>query len=277
MDRTSELVRTIQRHAKSMRCSALKMTFSSGSGHVGPAFSATDICATLYFGVMKHDANDPAMPDRDRFILSKGHGVFALYTALHECGYFGEEMLYTFEKPNTHFAGHPCAKGVPGIEFSTGSMGHGISVAAGMALASRISKTPYNVYVVAGDGELNEGSNWEAVMFAKQNKLDNLCVIVDANGFQHDSLCRDVMDMDITAIFRAHGWDAVDVDGHDVAALLEAFSNIDHHAGRPTVIVAHTIKGKGVSFIENNNNWHHAGISQEQLACALGELEREGK
>ncbi len=268
-----KLVKTIEEHANNMRRTALKMTSSAGSAHVGPALSAMEICAALYFGVMNHDPGNPCLTNRDRFILSKGHGVLALYAALFECGYMDEQTIFTFEKADTHLAGHPCANGVPGIEFPTGSMGHGLSVGCGMALACRITKNPYNVYVVTGDGELDEGSNWEAIMFAAQNKLSNLCAIVDANGYQHDSLCRNVMEIkDIAGVFRAFGWNAMEVNGHDVKALLDAFDTIDRKNEKPTVIVAHTIKGKGVSFMENNNAWHSSAISPEQFAQAIQEL-----
>ena len=263
-----EMARTIRRHI-------ITMTLEAGDqgGHVSPALSMAEIMAALYFGVMDYDAKDPKWPGRDRFILSKGHGVLGYYPVLAEAGFFPVEMLKTFEKKDSYLGGHPCSKMVPGVDISSGSMGQGLPVGLGVAKAAVMDNLGYYVYVLIGDGELNEGSVWEAVMLAAQLKMDNLVAIIDKNGLQHDGFSADIIGADPMAErFRSFGWGAVECDGHSVSQLLEAFDGIKSDKGKPHVVIANTIKGKGVSFIENKVEWHHALIDAGQAEKALLEI-----
>lgn len=270
-----KLIKEIEEKALCIRKHGINMTVKAGreGGHLGSGFSIVDIITTLYLGVMKKDPKNPCWPDRDRFILSKGHGVLGLYPVLAECGYFPIETLDTFEQAHSCLAGHPCMKGVPGIECSTGSLGHGISIGLGMALAAKIDKKDYDVYVLIGDGEQNEGMIWEAIMVAKQYKVDNLVVIVDRNNMQSDGFSRGIIDMEpLNDKWKSFGWRVREVDGHDVGQLLDALDYSSRPKGVPYVIIAHTTKGKGVSFFENNNDWHHAPLTQEEAKKALSEI-----
>jgi len=252
------------------------MTLEAGDqgGHVSPALSMAEIMATLYFGVMDYDVKDPRWPDRDRFVLSKGHGVLGYYPALAEAGFFPLEMLKTFEKKDSYLGGHPCSKLVPGIDISSGSMGQGLPVGLGMAKAATMDDKGYYVYVLIGDGELNEGSVWEAVMLAAQLKTDNLVAIIDKNGLQHDGYISDIVgNGPMAERFGSFGWGAIECDGHDVGQLLKAFEYAKSDKGRPHVVIAETIKGKGVSFIENKVEWHHALIDAEQAEKAIKEID----
>ncbi|MDR3644232.1 MAG: transketolase [Clostridia bacterium] len=254
------------------------MTLNAGKegGHIGPGLSVADIVATLFFGVMRIDPQNPDWPDRDRFILSKGHAVLGYYPALAQAGYFPEQMLETFEKKGSPLAGHPCTIGTPGVDFSSGSMGHGLSVGLGMALAAKLDARDYSVYVVLGDGEQNEGAVWEAAMAAAQYHVDNLIAVIDRNGLQHDSSCAEVMDTEPLADkWRSFGWETREVDGHDIGQLLEAFQPEYRPKGKPYVIIAHTTKGKGVSFMENGVSWHHAVLTQKQAELALAEISQD--
>jgi transketolase len=227
----------------------------------------------LYFGIMNHDPQNPTWPDRDRFILSKGHGVLGYYTALAEAGYFPLQVLDTFETDDSDLPGHPCRKIDYGIETSTGSLGHGLSIGVGLALAGKLDKKNYTVYVVVGDGECDEGTVWEAVMSANQFQLDNLVVVVDRNLLQSDGLSREIMQLDsLGEKWRQFGWVVREVDGHNVGDLLEALHIKSRPKGHPYAVIAHTIKGKGVSFFENNNQWHHSSLNKEQAANALAEM-----
>ena len=265
----------VQEVARQIRIDCVEMTHRAGSagGHLGPTFSCTEIVATLYFGgVLNYRPGEPAWMERDRFLLSKGHAVQVLYAALAEAGFFPKENMWTFEQKGSCFSGHPPAKGVPGIDFPTGSMGHGISVGVGMALGAMHAGGKQNVYVVSGDGELNEGSAWEGIMSAPKFGLDNLTVVVDNNGFQHDAETAKVMPMnDIGCKFEAFGWEVLRVDGHDVTALYEAYT-APRKTGLPRAIIAKTIKGKGVSFTENNNLWHHGHFAPGEYEKAMAEL-----
>lgn len=265
---------TIERTAQRMRADIVEMIGLAGSGHPGGSLSAADIVATLYFGVMNHDPADPKMPGRDRFVLSKGHAAPVLYAALAEAGYFGREHLSTLRKLGSMLQGHPDCKKTPGVEVSTGSLGQGLSIANGIALGLRADgNVTSRVFCLLGDGELQEGQVWEAAMFAAHNKLDRVVAIVDKNNLQIDGSCADVMDLgEVGEKFRAFGWNVIGADGHDVEQLLAAFAQADTAEGAPTVIVASTVKGKGVSFMEDKAEWHGAAPSAEQCEIAAGEL-----
>lgn len=270
-----QLIAKIKEKARLMRRHSLDMALVAGSNgaHLGPGNSMSEIMATLYFGVMRHEPKNPRWPDRDRFILSKGHGVLGYYTVLAEAGYFPVEMLRTFETTDSPLAGHPSAALDLGIEASTGSLGHGLSLGVGLALGAKMDKKDYFTYVYLGDGECNEGMVWESIMCAKQLQLDNLVAIVDRNRIQSDGISRDIMDLgDMADKWRSFGWSAREVDGHDVPQLLDALHYRNIPKGSPYVIIAHTIKGKGVSFFENNNAWHHAKLTPDEYDRAVKEL-----
>ncbi|OQB23550.1 MAG: Transketolase 2 [Firmicutes bacterium ADurb.Bin182] len=258
---------------RQLRVSILKMLYEAGSGHPGGSLSAIDVMAVLYHNVMKHDPNNPGWPERDRFFLSKGHACPALYAVLADCGYFSIDTLKNLRKYGCILQGHPCMRHTPGVEVSAGSLGQGLSIAAGNALAAKLDNKAYRVYCLMGDGELQEGQIWEAAMTAGHYKLDNLCGIVDYNGLQIDGKVEDVMNINpLKEKWEAFNWNVVETDGHDVLKLEEAFSRADSCKSKPTVIIAHTVKGKGVSFMENNPSWHGAAPDKDQLASALAEL-----
>lgn len=241
-------------------------------GHPGGSLSAADIITALYFGVLRVRPDEPDWPDRDRFVLSKGHAAPALYAALAARGYFAEDDLGTLRRPGCKLQGHPDMCKTPGVDMTTGSLGQGISAAVGMALGGKIDGRDYRVFTLLSDGELNEGQVWEAAMAAYKYKLDNLTAIVDANGLQNDGPIEEVMPMgDVVAKWQAFGWAAEEIDGHDVAGLVAALSRRPE-PGRPRVFVARTVKGKGVSFMENQLAWHAGAINTEQLSAALAEL-----
>lgn len=257
--------------ARAVRRSVVRMIDSARAGHIGGDLSVTDILTTLYFGVLKLDPADPLAPGRDRFILSKGHCAAALYSALALRGFIDPALLPTFMKPLSVLNGHPNRRKVAGVEANTGPLGHGLPIAVGSAIASRLSGRNWQTFVVTGDGELQEGSNWEAAMSAGHRGLDNLCVIVDRNRLQQGARTEDTNRLDpLTDKWAAFGWEAVEVDGHDHAALYELFTR--PRSGKPLAIVANTLKGKGVSFIEDRVEWHHKVPSAEQVALALEEL-----
>jgi len=265
----------IEGAAKRIRLDIIEMIAAAGSGHPGGSLSAADIVATLYFGgVLRYDPASPQWPERDRFILSKGHAAPVLYAALAEAGFFGREHLSTLRKLGSILQGHPDMKKTPGVEVSTGSLGQGLAIASGLAASLRMrGENEPRVYCLLGDGELQEGEVWEAAMFAAHQGLDNLCAIVDNNGLQIDGACSDVVCLgEIDAKFRAFGWEVIDVDGHDPKALLEAFSRATTVKGVPTVLVARTVKGRGVSFMEHKADWHGKAPSTEQTSDALAEL-----
>ncbi|HIS79860.1 MAG TPA: transketolase [Candidatus Scatomonas merdavium] len=258
-----------------LRRDIIEMIHNSRAGHVGGDLSVVDILATLYFQVMNVSPENFTDPDRDRFLLSKGHCADALYCVLGERGFFDkQEAIQTFSHFGSRFIGHPNTD-VPGIEINSGSLGHGISVGVGMALALRSNGSPARVYVVAGDGEMAEGSNYEGMMAAGHYKLDNLCVTVDVNGLQISGETKDVMDSaDLGAKFRDFGFNVIEVaDGNDCCQLKEAYDLAACYKGRPTAVIAHTIKGKGVSFMENQASWHHGVMSEEQYHQAVKEIE----
>jgi transketolase len=250
------------------------MVHDAKLGHIGGDLSATDILVTLYFGVLHIDPHVPDAPDRDRFILSKGHCAGALYTTLAHAGFFPLDELNTFVQPLSRLNGHPDRNKVPGVETNTGPLGHGLPVGVGSALAAKLTDDQWRVFVLTGDGELQEGSNWEAAMSASHYKLDNLVVIVDRNRLQQGDWTERTMHLDPLADkWRAFGWSVQEVDGHDYALLLETFSCVPFEPGKPNCIIANTHKGKGVSFMQDKATWHHRIPTSEELATALAELE----
>ncbi len=256
-----------------MRAHIIRMTAAAGSGHPGGSLSATDIIATLYFRHMRVDPANPEWEDRDRFVLGKGHAAPALYAALALRGFFPEEELLTLRRLGSRLQGHPCRSETPGVDMSTGSLGQGLSIANGMALAGRVSGRDYHVYCLMGDGELQEGQVWEAAMSAAHYGLDHVVALVDHNGLQIDGPNASVMNVNpIDEKFRAFGWNVLCVDGHDLDAIDAAVTEAKRCAGKPTVIVCETVKGKGVSFMENEVDWHGVAPSAAQAEEALAEL-----
>lgn len=274
MESREQIIQKIEQMSKRMRKNMLDTALEAGadSSHFGGGLSIIEITATLYGAIMSYDHNDPEWSERDRFILSKGHGVLGYYTALVEAGYIPVEDLMTFEKSESYLLGHPIINRAKGIEFSNGSLGMGLSLGIGVALAGKRKQNNYKVYVVMGDGECNEGSVWEAAMAASQFKLDNLVGIIDRNNFQQTGSNSEIMSLgDLAAKWRCFGWDVVEVDGHSIGELYDAFHKT-RIPEKPFAIIAHTIKGKGFSFSENNNAWHHAPLSKSQYDLAINEL-----
>lgn len=260
-----------------IRRDVLDMIHFSHASHIGAAYSVTDILAVLYSNVLYFDPKNPKMEDRDRLVLSKGHAGSALYAALAEMGFFSRNVLWTYDQDGSVLSGHISHKGVPGVEFSTGSLGHGVCVATGLALAGKIDKKDYHVYAIVGDGECDEGSVWETALFAHQYNLDNYTIIVDRNKMQAMGFCKDVMDtQSMTEKFKAFGWNTLQIDGNDHSQLKKAFmTKFQNH--KPTCIIAETIKGKGVSFMENNLTWHYRDPQGEDYEKAKAELEANRK
>lgn len=260
--------------ALNMRRDIIKMLGIAGSGHPGGSLSATDILALLYFHFLKHDPKNPKWPDRDRLIFSKGHGCPALYSALARSGYFDKELLLTLRKMGSPLQGHPDMRKLPGIDASTGSLGQGISIGIGCALAARFDKKSFLTYVIMSDGELNEGQIWEAAAFASFHKLSNLIVILDYNKFQLSGATKDILNMEpVVDKWRAFGWLVKEIDGHSHKEIYEAIEWAKMaHKTAPSIIIAHTVKGKGVSFMENNNHFHGVAPTKDETAKALKEL-----
>ena len=276
-------LRTLEAVSTKGRLLGLDMVYNCASGHLGGSFSAMDILTTLYFETMRVDPKAPQDPDRDRFVLSKGHCTPALYPILAQRGYFPEEDLKLFRSVEGHLSGHAEMHHVKGVDMSTGSLGQGISTAVGMALAGKMDQKDYRVYTVLGDGEIEEGQVWEAFMSAAKYGLDNLCAIIDVNGLQIDGKTADVMPSEpLDQKMEAFGWHVISVDGHDFTALEEAFAKAQSFTDAPTVLLAKTVKGKGVSFMENDAGWHGKAPNAEQYETARAELvaalaEKEGK
>ncbi len=267
---TKEETRELELIAQRIRLGIVKSIAAAGSGHPGGSLSIADILATLYFKVMRFDSKNPKWPDRDRFVLSKGHAAPALYATLAEAGFIPKDELLTLRKLGSRLQGHPSMKHVPGVEMSTGSLGQGLSAANGMALAAKLDKRPTRVYVILGDGEAQEGQVWEASMTSAHRKLDNLMVFLDYNGLQIDGKITDVKSFtDPAARWRAFGWHVIEIDGHDVQAIYSACEEAKATSGRPTLVVAHTVKGKGVPFMENIADWHGKAPSEEQAEEAI--------
>lgn len=261
--------------AKEIRKTVLKMLANAGSGHTGGSLSLVEILMSLYFYKMRHDPKRPDWDMRDRLVLSKGHGCSALYAVLAEAGYFPKEELMTFRKFGTRLQGHP-QLGLPGIEASTGSLGQGLSIANGMALAARMDKKDIKVYCIMGDGELNEGQIWEAAMTSAHYSLDAVCGIVDFNKQQIDGWCKDVMNLgSLNEKWQSFGWHVLECDGHNFQELMNSLDGARDVKGKPQLILAHTTKGKGVSFIENQPKWHGIAPSPDELEKALKELDEK--
>jgi transketolase len=270
----TEKVEKLQKLASSVRRRDVQVVHGAKLGHVGGEMSAIDILVTLYFAVLRIDPGRPNDPERDRFILSKGHSAVALYTTLAYRGFIAREELDTFAQPLSRLNGHPDRNKVPGVETNTGPLGHGLPVAVGAALAARLQDSSWRVFALTGDGELQEGSNWEAAMSAAHYKLDNLTVIVDRNRLQQGDWTEQTMHLEPLADkWRAFGWSVREVDGHNIAQLLETFAQVPFEAGKPNCIIAHTHKGQGVSLMRDKAAWHHRVPNAEELATALKELE----
>ncbi len=266
--------KSLRRKAVDVREDIIRMLNLAGSGHPGGSLSCADIGTALFFDVMNVDPNDPKKPDRDKFVLSKGHAAPMLYACLAERGFFPKETLWTLRKFGSILQGHPNMNEVPGVEMSTGSLGQGFGTAVGMAIAGKVDKSKGRVYTILGDGELQEGIVWEAAMAAAHHKLDNLTAFVDHNGLQIDGTNDEVMRvMPIDEKFRAFGWDVRVIDGHDMDAILDAVKAAKKVKGKPQMIVAETVKGKGVSFMENVVGWHGKAPNADQTKQALEELE----
>jgi transketolase len=260
--------------AKRLRHHIINMIGKAGSGHPGGSLSSVEIVTTLYWNVLRHRPDDPQWRDRDRFILSKGHAAPLLYAVLAECGYFPVSELTTLRRMDSRLQGHADRTATPGVEMSSGSLGQGLSFAIGVALAGRLNTQGYRVYALLGDGECDEGQVWEAAMAAAHFKVDNLVAIVDNNGLQIDGWNCDVMNLEpLNKKWEAFGWHVIEVDGHDFTQLLDAFEQAKLIKGQPTVIIAHTIKGKGVSFMENNADFHGKAPNAAEVETALKELE----
>jgi transketolase len=251
----------------------IEMCHAAGTAHLGSCLSCCDIVTAAYWHVCSIDPAHPADPLRDRFILSKGHAAMALYAALAFKGFFPPELLDTYTRDGGKLAEHPPANLLPGVEAATGSLGHGLPLGCGMALAGRIKGQDYRVYALMSDGECNEGSVWEAAMFAPAQKLANVCVVIDYNKWQATARSDETLQLaPLADKWRAFGWDAVEVDGHDIGALAALMANVPNGSGKPVAIIAHTVKGKGVSFMEDDNNWHYRSPTAEEVVKAHREL-----
>lgn len=257
-----------------IRRDTIEMTYVSKGSHIGPILSIADIVAVLYSDILKYDVKNPNLEDRDRLILSKGHAGGSIYAALAEVGFFDREILKTHYSNGSILSGHVSHKGVPGVEFSTGSLGHGMSVGAGIAMAAKRDNKNYNVFVIVGDGECNEGSIWESALFANNFNLDNLIVIVDHNKMQCMDFCENVIKIEPFADkWRTFGWNVLEIDGHNHTKIKNALMKAKSNSNSPTVIIANTVKGKGISFMENNIKWHGSAPKEEDYKKAVEELE----
>ena len=269
----AELKQKLEQMCHQFRIDVLTTLHAKQTGHPGGSLSVCEILTTLYFAQMNVDPKDPQKADRDRLVLCKGHAAPMLYRVLAEKGFFPVEEMNTLRDFETRLQGHPCMKDTPGVDMSTGPLGLGLSTAVGMALAARLDNAPTRVYAVLGDGEINDGTVWEACMSASKYKVDNLCAILDWNGVQLDGTAEDIMPMgDIKAKFASFGFHCIECDGHDVEALYNAFEEAKTVKGKPTIVLAHTVKGKGVSFMEGKNTWHGKAIGDEEFAKAMEEL-----
>ncbi|MFH1791123.1 MAG: transketolase [Candidatus Omnitrophota bacterium] len=272
-DATAPDIGTLKKKAVEIRKDILKMLYTAGSGHPGGSLSLVEILAALYYCEMRYDPKRPAWRERDKLLLSKGHGCPALYAVLADRGFFPRQELWTLRKLGTRLQGHP-QLGLPGLEISSGSLGQGLSIANGMALADRMDNVKARVYCIMGDGETNEGQVWEAAMTASHYKLDNLCAIIDHNKMQIDGFCCEVKDMtNFCSKWSSFGWHVIEADGHDFSQLMDAFDRARQVKGKPQVIMAHTIKGAGVSFMENKVKWHGVAPKKDEYEAAIKELD----
>jgi len=266
-------IQELEQKARKVREDIIEEVYSAKSGHPGGSLSVTDILTVLYFKVMNIDPKNPNKEDRDRFVLSKGHCSPALYSCLANRGFFPVEDLKTFRNINSYLQGHPDKNKVPGVDMTTGSLGQGLSCANGMAIAGKMNKKDYRVYCVLGDGEIEEGQIWEAAMAANKYKLDNLCVIEDNNNLQIDGTIEEVMSSyPIDEKFRSFGFEVIKIDGHDIEEIIKAFEVAKNVKGKPTCIIAKTIKGKGISYMENQVGWHGKAPNDEQYEQAIKEM-----
>lgn len=269
---SAEQIKELEEKARQIRRLIIKMLSLAGSGHPGGSLSSTDIVTCLYFSVMRHNPKDPQWPQRDRFHLSKGHCCPLWYAVLAESGYFPEEELWTLRKLGSNLQGHPDWR-TPGVNVASGSLGQGLSVAIGMALAARLDQATFRIYCLLGDGEIQEGQVWEAAMAAAHFRCDNLCAILDYNGYQIDGKVKDIMNLEpLTEKWQAFGWHTINIDGHNIAEILDAFEQAKAIKGKPAIIIAKTIKGKGVSFMENVVDFHGRAPTEEEAKKALEEL-----
>jgi len=279
MDIRDEEIRKIEGMAKVMRYKALKMAFSAGANgaHLGAGMSSMEILASLYGGIMKFDAKNPRCKNRDRLIISKAHCVLSYYTALVQAGFIDDQDLDLFETNEGYLPGHPVMNEDKGIEFSGGSLGLGLSLGVGMALAAKKTEKDHRIFVILGDGECDEGSVWEAAMSAAHFKLDNLVAIIDRNRLQYDGETHDIMDLgDFNSKWQSFGWETTEIDGHNVAEIYDSLNGGRKTIGKPYVVIANTVKGKGVSFMENRREWHHARLTKDQYDAAIKELNNLG-
>lgn len=271
---TTEKIEDLQNTANKIRREVLEMVYKAQSGHLGGSFSAVEIISVLYFSEMKIDPENPNWPERDRLVPSKGHCAPSIYVALALKGVVGPEALYDLRQIGCILQGHPCMNKVPGIDISTGSLGHGLSIGLGMALGAKLKKIDFNVYVLLGDGELDEGQNWEAAMAAAKYSLSNLIAIVDRNRVQLDGPTEDIMPLEpLAEKWKAFNWKTKVIDGHNIAEIIEGIQWAKQNSGSPSVIIANTTKGKGVSFMENSHEWHGKPPSPEEYEKAKKELE----
>jgi len=266
-------IQQLENKARQIRRLIVEMIAAAGSGHPGGSLSSTDLVTALFYSVLKHDPKNPKDPDRDRFHMSKGHCCPLWYAILADRGFFPKEKLLTLRKLGSMLQGHPDPR-TPGVEVASGSLGQGLSVALGMSLAARVDKKDWRVYVLLGDGEIQEGNIWEAAMAAAHFKADNLCAMLDYNGFQIDGKICHVMELEpLAAKWQAFGWNTIEINGHNMQEILDAYEQAKKFKGKPTIIIAHTIKGKGVSFMENVCDFHGRAPTKEEAQKALKELE----
>jgi transketolase len=273
---TPDVVQRLEDKAVDIRKKIIDLTVVAGGGHIGGALSMTDVVVALYYHVLRYDARNPRWPERDRFILSKGHGALCVCPVLADVGFYPEERMANFNGLDSPFGMHPDMNKIPGIEMSTGSLGHGLSIAVGAAIAGRLDQANWRVYCLLGDGELDEGMVWEAAMSAAHFKLGNLVAIVDRNGLSLDGPTEEIMGLEPLADkWRAFGWNVMEIDGHNMREIVEAFAALPPVTSpRPTCVIAKTVKGKGVSFMEGKAEWHYGGLDDERAAEVCAELER---
>ena len=267
-------LKKLKETAREIRINIIKMLTEAGSGHPGGSLSIADILTVLYFHKMRHDPKNPKWDQRDRFVLSKGHGVPTQYAVLAKSGYFSEEELMSLRKTGSRLQGHPDRSRLPGMEASTGSLGQGLSIAVGMAVAGKMDKKNYRIYCMVGDGESQSGQIWEAAMCAAKYKLDNLTAVLDYNKIQLDDRVNIVMEIEpVKDKWKSFGWNVIEIDGNDIPKIIDALDDAEKVKGKPTIIIAHTVKGKGVSYMEDNVDWHGKAPSKELAEQAIKELE----
>ena len=269
-------IKNSEQLANNIRKHAVTMTSLGGSAHIGSILSIADILAVLYGSILKYNSKDPKWIDRDRFILSKGHAGAGVYAVLAESGFMSLDKLKTHSQDGSDLCGHVSHKGIPGVEFSTGSLGHGLPVASGMALAAKINKKKHRVFALLSDGECDEGSNWEAILFAAHHKLNNLVVIIDRNRLQSIYSTEDTLALEpFPDKWKSFGWDVVEIDGHNHNEIFKSCKNEDASKSKPLCVIANTTKGKGVSFMENNTLWHYRSPKGDEYKLAIAELEKK--